>query len=96
MITFRDPSAKAKREFRKNCRRLGVTPWNISDPDSRYSIGVTLNWPNARGIELQKESMAVINYAAEAAGKYNLTPVCQGPELAAGGAVVVYVGFAES
>ncbi|MBS3144630.1 hypothetical protein J4208_03520 [Candidatus Woesearchaeota archaeon] len=88
----------ADREFRKECKDLECEPWDINPlAKSPYLTGVTTAWPS---LDLQtvveRQIPILVEAATSIARKHRLISLYEYPIFAAGGAVVVYFGWAEN
>ena len=88
----------ADREFRERCVVLQCDPWNINPlAKSPYLTGVTTAWPL---LDLQtvveRQIPILVEAATSIARKHRLISLYEYPIFAAGGAVVVYFGWAEN
>jgi hypothetical protein len=91
-----NPFNKIERAYSKlfkNYRSEGLIPWKTNPkPDMPYQIGVTLSWPGSDEV-IKRESISIKEMAQKVAEKYNLESLVSQPTLAAGGALVMYVGL---
>lgn len=87
---------KAEKEFWNKCLEIGVTSWTVN-PKAKlpYTIGVSTNWPNKPDDLIKEEAQSIVDNAEQISEKYNLETVYEGLHFAAGGALVMYVGFLE-
>ena len=79
-----------KEEYRLN----GLCIWDVNPvANEPYEIGVSLSWPNKLDDDLRKEIELVRKIASETANSHELESLVRGPQFAAGGAFVMYVGL---
>lgn len=71
------------------CSALGCKSW----ANLPYTIGVSTTWPNKVGNALRAEAQSIVDSAKRVAEEYKLSPIYEGLHFAAGGVLVMYVGF---
>lgn len=89
---------RAEYGFQQRCKDTGLTPWPVArGANSPYKFGVTLNWsPNNKSYVVDKEAKLVLFAANAVAEQFGLERLVTQPTLAAGGALVMYVGFKQN
>lgn len=91
-----DPFEAATTELKFLLDELGYTVWSVGRGDG-YKVGlrwgVTLSWPAEEPSIREKEVAQTKEVNARVAEKHGLKAFMNGPEFAAGGAIVMYCGF---
>lgn len=70
--------------------RLNLTTWPVQE---KFNLGITLPWPNIGKKEIRHLVRTIRLNAEQIAKKHQLESFGQGPIVAAGGVLIVYLGF---
>jgi len=91
-----DVVLQADSDFREKCREMGVVPWDVDhNLHAPIMTGVSTNWPNKVDDELRTEAQGIMDAATLIASNYGIKAVYHGLHAAAGGSLVMYVGFVD-